>query len=198
MPDAEHSPAVEAPSGASTCHDRVLSAGRLLLGLVVFATLASPGLAEAAAPPRDFIGVQGWSPLSDRQLDRLDRSNIRVYRIVLRWYRVEPEGRAATAPGAARTLMTGVPTTPASARPPPAVCGYCPSSWVRQRGLPRNRSNSRRAHPRSRPCETLREPRQGGTGRGARSGRGLHGQAQQLLLLRSARVTGRFGTRRTS
>jgi len=69
---------------------RALAACLLGLALAAAALALGPARAEAAAPPRGFMGVTAWDPVSDTQFKQLGASNVRLYRMLILWKQVEP------------------------------------------------------------------------------------------------------------
>lgn len=62
---------------------------------LVAAAALSAAPASAATPPRDFVGVTAWEPMSSTELGRLAGSKARVYRVLILWQQVErdaPQG----------------------------------------------------------------------------------------------------------
>ena len=57
---------------------------------VVASAILLPARAEAAAPPRDFMGVTAWDDIGDRDFAKLAGSNVRLYRMDVLWNQVEP------------------------------------------------------------------------------------------------------------
>ena len=57
---------------------------------VVASAISLPARAEAAAPPRDFMGVTAWYDIGDRDFAKLAGSNVRLYRMDVLWNKVEP------------------------------------------------------------------------------------------------------------
>ena len=67
----------------------------MMLAALVAAAALSAAPASAATPPRDFVGVTAWEPMSSTELGRLAGSKARVYRVLILWQQVErgaPQG----------------------------------------------------------------------------------------------------------
>ena len=76
------SPAPHARRAAALCG--------VVMAVVLCAAIGPATSASAAPPPRGFFGIQAWDPLTSTDLDSLNRANVRVYRTLLLWHKVEP------------------------------------------------------------------------------------------------------------
>ena len=74
---------------ASGSSRRTVLAALLAAAILVVPSVVGTERAHAAAPPRDFMGVTSWGTLTDSDLARLADSNVRLYRMLVAWNKVE-------------------------------------------------------------------------------------------------------------